>query len=107
MPVDCTTRQSFFSNYVCNISNGGVFIRSSSPLPLNSEVALVFRLPESDQCIRATGRVVWNYDMPKGTSHIVTGSGIRFVDMSASDRATLERYLARLTPTPSRAPSIA
>jgi uncharacterized protein (TIGR02266 family) len=99
IPVDCSTRHFFFSNYVCNISKGGLFITSGDPLPLNSEVSLVFRLPETDECIRATGRVVWNYDLPKGTSHIVRGSGIRFVDMSASDRATLENYLARLGST--------
>jgi Tfp pilus assembly protein PilZ len=59
-------------------------------------VSLVLRLPEANLCIRAMGRVVWNYDIAKGTSRIVAGSGIRFVDMTASDRATLEAYLERL-----------
>jgi len=102
IPVDCSTTHLFFSNHVCNISRGGLFIASNSPLPLNAEVSLVLRLP--DRSIRATGRVIWNYDIAKGSSHIVPGSGIRFVDMSASDRALLEGYLADMTPTPSELP---
>ena len=96
IPVDCTTQDIFLSNHVCNISRGGLFIRSDKPLPLQAEVSLVLRLPEAGVSIRATGRVVWNYDMQKGTSRIIPGSGIRFVDMSASDRATLESYLKQL-----------
>jgi type IV pilus assembly protein PilZ len=96
IPVDCTTQQVFISNHVCNISRGGLFIRSDKPLPLQAEVSLILRLPETGVTIRATGRVVWNYDVARGTSRIVPGSGIRFVDMSPSDRATLESYLKKL-----------
>lgn len=98
IPVDCSTRDVFVSNHVCNISKGGLFIRSDQPLPLNSEVSLVLRLPDTGQCIRATGRVIWNYDMQKGTTRIVPGSGIRFLDIAASDRAALEELLAGLGP---------
>jgi len=97
IPVDCSTRDVFVSNHVSNISRGGLFIRDA-PLPLNAEVSLVLRLPGTEECIRATGRVIWNYDMQKGTTRIVPGSGIRFVDLDPSDRAALERYLSALTP---------
>ena len=104
-PVECSTPHLYFSNQVCNISRGGIFIRSDTPLPLNTEVSLVLRLPGTDRCIRATGLVVWNYDMQKGTSHIVPGSGIRFIGLPPAERATLESYLAALTPTtPARPP---
>jgi uncharacterized protein (TIGR02266 family) len=105
MPVDCTTRHVFVSTQVCNISKGGLFIRSDHPLPLNTEVSLVLQLPGTGRSIRATGLVVWNYDMQKGTSHIVPGSGIRFIGLPPPDRAALESYLADLTPsTPVRLP---
>jgi uncharacterized protein (TIGR02266 family) len=105
IPVDCSTRDMFLSNPVCNISKGGLFIRSENPLPLNAEVRLILYLPATKGHIRATGRVVWNYDIEKHSCHIVPGSGIRFVDMSASDRATLENYLAGLKPTGSVPPA--
>ena len=45
IPVDCSTRDLFVSNHVCNIGKGGLFIRSDTPLPLNAEVSLVLYLP--------------------------------------------------------------
>jgi uncharacterized protein (TIGR02266 family) len=103
--IDCSTRDLFLSTHVCNIGNGGLFIRSGNPLPLNADVSLILYLPATKGYIRATGRVIWNYDIGKGTSHLVPGSGIRFVDMPASDRATLESYLASLSPTVSAPPT--
>jgi len=94
--VDCSTKHLFLSNHVSNISRGGLFIQSPTPMPLDSEVALVLRLPGYPRPILAKGRVVWHYDVRKGTSRIVPGSGIRFVDIPAGDRALLEDYLSRL-----------
>jgi type IV pilus assembly protein PilZ len=96
IPVDCSTLDVFVSGQVSNISRGGLFIRSEKPLPLSAEVTLVLQLTATGRCIRASGRVVWNFDIQKGTSRIVPGSGIRFVDMSEGDREALGDYLERL-----------
>jgi type IV pilus assembly protein PilZ len=99
IPVDCSTRQIFVSNHVSNISKGGLFIPSPNPLPLDAEVSLVLRLPGHARPILARGRVVWNYDIRRGTTQIVPGSGIKFIEIPAGDRALLEQYLERLKPT--------
>lgn len=96
LAVSCETRDAFLSGRVTNISRGGLFIRSDHPLPLQSEVDLEFTLPGTGHAIRTTGRVIWNYDMAKGSSRIVPGSGIKFVDLSPADRALLEACLERL-----------
>jgi type IV pilus assembly protein PilZ len=98
IPVDCSTKQMFVSNHVSNISRGGLFIASPNPLPLDAEVSLVIRLPGHVRPILAKGRVVWNYDIRKGTTQIIPGSGIKFSDIPAGDRALLEEYLERLEP---------
>jgi type IV pilus assembly protein PilZ len=103
IPADCSTRQLFFSNHVCNISKGGLFLQSDSPLPLNEEVSLVLHLPGEKKNIFATGRVIWNLG-ESGSAHVVPGSGIRFVGMTASDRAMLESYLEDLTPAQTKPP---
>jgi uncharacterized protein (TIGR02266 family) len=97
IPVDCSTLHMFISNHVNNISRGGLFLPSGTPLPLNAEVSLVLRLPTTGATIHAKGRVAWTYDVQKGTSRIVPGSGIRFVEMGPADRATREAYLERLS----------
>ena len=101
-PVECSTREFYFSNHVCNISRGGLFLRSDRPLPLNAEVSLVLHLPETGRNVFAVGRVMWSCDVEKESPPLVPGSGIRFVGMTASDRAALESYLADLGPTPTR-----
>jgi uncharacterized protein (TIGR02266 family) len=95
--VNCRTRGMFVANYVTNISKGGMFIRSDHPFPLHSQVHLRFRLPEIDVIIETAGRVVWNYDIARGTNHLLPGSGIKFVGLSPADRAAIERYLDRLS----------
>ena len=96
LPVNCSTRDVFVSNRVMNIGRGGLFIASAEPLPLQAEVDLAFELPDSGATIQAKGRVIWNYDIAKGSARIVPGSGIKFIDMSPADRALLEECLARL-----------
>ena len=95
--VDCTTHGMFVSNRVSNISRGGVFIESDKPLPIDAEVQMTLALPESRREVHAVGRVIWYYDMRRVTAQLVPGMGIKFMDMSAEDRALLEDYVDRLT----------
>lgn len=96
VPVDCSTKDMFLSNRITNISNGGLFMASETLLPIHCEVMLTFTLPNSDEVIKARGRVIWNYDIRKGTAHLVCGAGIKFVDMSADDRARLRDCIDHL-----------
>jgi len=96
IPVDCSTQGLFIANRVTNLSRGGLFIRSPQPLPLHAEVELALTLPGGGPRIQATGRVIWNHDVAKGSTRIVPGSGIKFTDMSPQDRARLEDCIARL-----------
>jgi uncharacterized protein (TIGR02266 family) len=95
IPVDLSTRGHFVSCRITNIARGGVFIQSAHPLPFDSEVELVFALP-GERAIRATGRVIWNYDMAKGSIRLLFGSGIKFIGMTAEDKARLEACLETL-----------
>ena len=104
IPVNLSTRGQFVSCRITNIARGGVFIQSAHPLPFDSEVELVFALP-GERSIHATGRVIWNYDMAKGSIHLVFGSGIKFIGMTPEDRALLETSLEALAPSGRKAVS--
>jgi len=101
LTVDCSTRDAFVSNRVTNLSRGGLFIRSDRPLPIATEVDLTLRLPDSQTSIRARGRVVWNYDIPRGTARLVSGMGIRLLDMKPEEQQKLVAYLDTLMPVES------
>ncbi len=98
--VDYGTRDAFLANRVSNLSRGGLFIATETPLPVQSELDLVLTLKNEDERIRARGRVVWNYDIRKGTSRVIPGMGIRFVDLSPDDSHRLVDYLDTLRPAP-------
>lgn len=101
--VDCTTSDFFTAGRMLNISRGGLFIETRDPLPIHSAVALKLHLPEIDAVLSLEGRVIWTYDMKKGTAKLMTGSGIKFVGMTAAQRQTLESYIARIAEPPSPA----
>ena len=100
LEVNFATRDAFLANTVTKLSRGGVFIKSTQPLPLSAEVDLTITLPGANARITARGRVVWNYDIAKGTSHVVQGMGIKFLDITAADRRRLTDYLGTLSPAP-------
>jgi type IV pilus assembly protein PilZ len=106
IPVDCSTKDLFISNRITNLSRGGLFIESPKPLPLQSDVDLTIRLQCPEVTITAIGRVIWNYDIRKGTSHIVPGNGIKIIAISPEHRALLEACLALLA-KPQGAPAVA
>ena len=96
--VDYSTRDAFLANRVSNLSKGGLFIATDKPLPVQSELDLVLTLKEEDARIRARGRVIWNYDIRQGTSRVIPGMGIKFLDLSPDDSRKLVDYLATLQP---------
>ncbi len=57
--VSLTTIDTFLDSEIMNLSKGGIFIKADLPLPLGTEVDLVFTLPNSAKSIQATGTVVW------------------------------------------------
>jgi uncharacterized protein (TIGR02266 family) len=103
IPVDCSTRGMFMSNHVSNLSRGGLFLPTSEPIPIDTEVDLTFVLPDDHEVIEARGRVVWSYDIRKGSMRVVPGAGIKFIGMSADNQSRLEKYLERLAGTETEA----
>ena len=96
IPVDYETRDLFLGSRVTNISRGGLFIRTDNPLPVQTEVSLSLHLPEDEAVIQARGRVVWNYDVPRNSFHVVSGMGIKFVDLPPEQMTRIEMSLKRL-----------
>lgn len=93
--VDWSTGQMFLSDVVSDISQGGVFLRSDRTLPLHEDIELVLWIPDGNP-VRATGRVVWSHDVPRGAGHVVHGAGLQFAEIHPADRALLHDYLLEL-----------
>ena len=71
-----------------NLSRGGVFVEASCDLPVDSEVELAFRLPETDTEVVARATVVW-HRLDEG----VPGFGARFLDLDRDLAGHLDDYV--------------
>jgi uncharacterized protein (TIGR02266 family) len=61
-----------------NLSAGGVFIQTDTPLPADSQFAVRMQLPGDEELMEAQCRVVWT---KHGSSCYPTGMGVQFLEL--------------------------
>jgi type IV pilus assembly protein PilZ len=86
--VDCVATDTFLYASITNISEMGIFVRTTEPLKLNTKMRLTFAPPgadsfELDGCVAWVNRVRENGDNPN------PGMGIRFVELQPDERERL------------------
>ncbi len=89
---------SFISDYAMNISRGGMFISTKSPLRVNTVISVEFIIPDIKVPIQIKGRVSWINDPQKiqGTN-LIPGMGIEFHTLSAGDRERLHNFVDKIS----------
>jgi uncharacterized protein (TIGR02266 family) len=93
IPVDYSAVDAFFSEFTTNINEGGMFIETDTPAPLDSEVQLQFRLPNLDRPVKVAGRVAWVSD---GKGESPCGMGIEFQELAPEVRRTINDLVRNL-----------
>ena len=84
------TIDEFISEYVTNISQGGVFIRSKNPLPVGTRVTLKFSVILEDfETIEGEGEVIRVENTPGET-----GMGVAFTRLTAEAKTIIDRITA-------------
>ena len=97
IPVDYSAVDAFFSEFTTNINEGGMFVETEAPPPLDAIVQLQIRLPEMDHPIKLGGRVAWVSD---GKGEAPPGMGVEFQEMTPQLRATINDLVRRLRQKP-------
>lgn len=81
--------EDYISEYVTDISKGGVFIRSKNPLPVGTTVTLHFSVIVEDfETIEGEGEVI-RVDMTSGNM----GMGIAFTKLSSDSKDLIDRII--------------
>jgi two-component system chemotaxis response regulator CheY len=85
----------YTAGYTLNMSVGGLFLETTSPLSPGVELKLKFSFPESDDLIMCRGRVAWvnSLQSPVNKNH-PPGMGVAFVDLE-EERQILELIRSR------------
>ena len=77
------------TSHSLNISLGGIYLESASPLPIGVTVQLRFQLPTQPEPVEVAGDVRWVVKKGAGDQ---SGIGIRFQGLRARDVWALNRY---------------
>ncbi len=59
IPVDYTTNDHDYHDFIQNMSDGGLFVETRAALTVGQQIALTFSLPHSNHQTRITGEIVW------------------------------------------------
>jgi type IV pilus assembly protein PilZ len=101
--VDCVATDTFLYASITNISEMGIFIRTTDPLKLNTKLRLTFAPPGAEG-FELEGCVAWVNNLRPNGDNPNPGMGIRFVNLQPEERERLVeviRTIAYLRELPS------
>ncbi len=58
LPVDYSTKDRVYRDFIQNLGNGGVFIETKDPLSVGKSISLTFSIPISQNHYKITGKIV-------------------------------------------------
>lgn len=87
-----TDGKKSFAAYACNISQGGMFVRSMDPFPIDTKGFLNFLLPAEGTSLCVPGKVV-HVVFDRQRCEVDNGMGFQFTDMSAAHQQILNDHM--------------
>lgn len=92
LKVGYRTIGSFITDYIINISKGGIFINTTKPLPVGTKIRILFSIPDIPLPFDLMGIVRWVN--PVGhSSHSLPGMGIEFLEMEETVKKRIEKFI--------------
>ena len=89
--VDCVATDTFLYASITNISEMGIFVRTTEPLKLNTKMRLTFAPPgaQPSEAFELEGCVAWVNCVRENGDNPNPGMGIRFVGLKPEERERL------------------
>lgn len=96
LKVEYRRLNTFFADYTRNISRGGTFIKTDTPLPIDTEFIFKLKIPSLTAPITLKGKVKWVVETQSATEESPAGMGIKFIYADQSERDLVENKVERL-----------
>ncbi len=93
LSVSYPDKNSFLKAYTSNISGGGLFIKTSTPLPKDETILLKLQLPGIPDPLKIKCSVAWANKKGETKGTRPAGMGVKFGEMSNKDSETLQNYI--------------
>jgi len=91
--IEYSTVDALFSDFTRNINEGGIFVETDEPIPLDEKVDLKLTLPGSSEHVHVSGRVV---RVESTSADAVGGIAIEFEQLDAHARDLINATVRRL-----------
>ena len=88
--------ESRHSDLCCDLSKGGLYLRTGYPLNTDEMLALAFSIPRQGQniSISCNARVAWtNFQTKRRKIEYPSGAGLQFLDLSCADETKLAKFI--------------
>ncbi|MCJ7596707.1 MAG: TIGR02266 family protein [Desulfobacterales bacterium] len=85
--------QAFINAYTGNVSSGGLYIKTDKPLGQGEQFLLNLHVPALREPLKIKCEVAWSRTEAEAPAGEAPGMGVRFLEMSKSDRESLNTYL--------------
>lgn len=92
--IDYKSKGAYLYSYSKDLSEGGIFIQTKSPLKVGERIKLKFILPELLEKIETWGEVAWVNEA--GTEGLTEGMGVRFVDLDDRKAKLIEDVIRKI-----------
>jgi type IV pilus assembly protein PilZ len=86
--VDCVGPDTFLYASLANISEMGIFVLTTEPLPVGTRLMLSFS-PPGHESFKLAGQVAWVNKLRPNGDNPNPGMGIRFINLTLEDRERL------------------
>jgi len=96
LEVDYASEDNYLFAYITDISETGIFVRTTSPEQPGTRLNLRFRPDGASDQIEIEGEVIWvNPYRPGAPDNLHPGMGVRFVDLDEEIRDRLLELVRR------------
>ncbi len=95
--LNMNTDHQFYNGFSENIEEGGIFIATFDPKPVDSKVVVNFKLPGGHP-VTARGKVQFVREYNPFTPETPPGMGVKFTDLLKEDKRAIEKYLKQRAP---------
>ncbi len=92
LTADLKTKFIYATGQVLNLSLGGLFIKTSRPLPAGETIDVILHLPDEDEPIQVSAQVCWVREQT--SPNLASGMGLSMTGAPEDTLQKIERYLA-------------
>ncbi len=95
--LNLNTDHQFYNGFSENIEEGGIFVATFDPKPMNAKVIVNFKLP-GGRPVTARGTVHFVREFNPLTPDMAPGMGVKFTDLLSGDKDAIEEYIKQRAP---------